>query len=90
MFAARWRSEPVRRRFRGPLLARVALAGSENVPAVSLASQVGIPKLLRFLSRAGLSSFDRTASYYGVGLTLGNAEGGADSVRTPKPTNSSA
>jgi penicillin-binding protein 1C len=61
-------------RFRGPLLARVALAGSENVPAVALASRVGIPKLLRFLSRAGLSSFDRTASYYGLGLTLGNAE----------------
>ena len=61
-------------RFRGPLLARVALAGSENVPAVALASQIGIPKLLRFLSRAGLSSFDRTASYYGLGLTLGNAE----------------
>ena len=29
-------------RFRGPLLARVALAGSENVPAVALASKVGI------------------------------------------------
>jgi penicillin-binding protein 1C len=61
-------------RFRGPLLARVALAGSENVPAVALASQIGIPKLLRFLTRAGLSSFDRTAGYYGLGLTLGNAE----------------
>ena len=61
-------------RFRGPLLARVALAGSENVPAVALASKLGIPKLLRFLSRSGLSSFDRTASYYGLGLTLGNAE----------------
>lgn len=61
-------------RFRGPLLARFALAGSENVPAVALASKVGIPKLLRFLSRAGLSSFDKTAGYYGLGLTLGNAE----------------
>ncbi len=61
-------------RFRGPLLARLALAGSENVPAVALASKVGIPKLLRFLSRSGLTSFDRTASYYGLGLTLGNAE----------------
>jgi penicillin-binding protein 1C len=61
-------------RFRGPLLARLALAGSENVPAVALASRVGVPKLLRFLSRSGLSTFDRTASYYGVGLTLGNAE----------------
>ena len=61
-------------RFRGPLLARLALAGSENVPAVALASQIGVPKLLRFLSRSGLSTFDRNASYYGLGLTLGNAE----------------
>ena len=60
--------------FRGPLLARLALAGSENVPAVALASQLGVPRLLRFLSRSGLSSFDKTASYYGLGLTLGNAE----------------
>ncbi len=61
-------------RYRGPLLARRALAGSENVPAVAVASELGVPKLLRFLNRAGFSSFDRTASYYGLGLTLGNAE----------------
>jgi penicillin-binding protein 1C len=61
-------------RFRGPLLARAALAGSENVPAVSLASQLGVPKLLRFLGRAGLTTFDRTSAHYGLGLTLGNAE----------------
>ena len=61
-------------RYRGPLLARTALAGSENVPAVSLASDVGLPDLLRLLRRAGFSTFDRTAAYYGLGLTLGNAE----------------
>ena len=61
-------------RYRGPLLARRALAGSENVPAVVLASELGVPTLLRFLTRAGLSTFDRTPSYYGLGLTLGNAE----------------
>ncbi len=61
-------------RFRGPLLARAALAGSENVPAVALASQLGVPKLLRFLGRAGLTTLDRTSGYYGLGLTLGNAE----------------
>ena len=60
--------------YRGPLLARRALAGSENVPAVALASEVGVSGLLRFLSRAGLSTFDKTAAYYGLGLTLGNAE----------------
>ena len=61
-------------RFRGPMLARVALAGSENVPAVALASELGVPKLLRFLSRAGLSTFEKTAAHYGLGVTLGNAE----------------
>ena len=61
-------------RFRGPLLARAALAGSENVPAVALASQLGVPKLLRFLGRAGLTTLDRTSAHYGLGLTLGNAE----------------
>lgn len=60
--------------YRGPLLARRALAGSENVPAVALAAEVGVPALLRFMERAGLRTFDRTASYYGLGLTLGNAE----------------
>ncbi len=60
--------------YRGPLLARRALAGSENVPAVSLASDIGISTLMRFLGRAGFSTFDRTPGYYGLGLTLGNAE----------------
>jgi penicillin-binding protein 1C len=61
-------------RYRGPLLARKALAGSENVPAVALAADVGVDTLLRFLTRAGLSTFTRTPAYYGLGLTLGNAE----------------
>lgn len=61
-------------RYRGPMLARRALAGSENVPAVSLASDLGVPALLRFLTRAGLTTFDKAASHYGLGLTLGNAE----------------
>ena len=61
-------------KYRGPLLARVALAGSENVPAVALASELSVPKLLRFLNRAGFTTFDKTAAYYGLGVTLGNAE----------------
>ncbi len=61
-------------RYRGPLLARRALAGSENVPAVALAAEIGVPKLVRFLRQAGLSTFDKTASHYGLGITLGNAE----------------
>ncbi|HET7697352.1 MAG TPA: penicillin-binding protein 1C [Vicinamibacterales bacterium] len=61
-------------RYHGPMLARRALAGSQNVPAVALASEMGVSALLRFLSRAGLSTFDRAPGYYGLGLTLGNAE----------------
>lgn len=61
-------------RYRGPLRARAALAGSENVPAVFLASELGVPDLLRLFKRVGLTSFDKTAAHYGLGLTLGNAE----------------
>jgi penicillin-binding protein 1C len=61
-------------RFRGPLLVRAALAGSENVPAVLLASEIGVPAVARLLRRAGLTTLDRSPSHYGLGLTLGNAE----------------
>jgi penicillin-binding protein 1C len=61
-------------RYRGPLRARAALAGSENVPAVALLSQLGPAALLRLLHNAGFSDFSRTADYYGLGLTLGDAE----------------
>jgi len=61
-------------KYRGPLLARAALAGSENVPAVAVASDVGVPRILRFLQRAGFTTLQKTASHYGLGITLGNAE----------------
>jgi penicillin-binding protein 1C len=60
--------------FRGPLRARPALAGSENVPAVHLLSKLGVPDLLRLLRRAGLTTLERTADHYGYGLTMGDAE----------------
>jgi len=68
--------------FRGPLLARRALAGSENVPAVALASRVGIPNLLRFFRDAGFTTFEKTADHYGVGVTLGDAEVRLDQLVT--------
>ncbi|MDQ3071363.1 MAG: transglycosylase domain-containing protein, partial [Acidobacteriota bacterium] len=69
-----YRPENYDGRYRGPMRARAALAGSENVPAVALASDLGVPRLQRLLRLAGFTSFDRAASHYGVGLTLGNAE----------------
>src|SRR5258708_2629340 len=61
-------------RYRGPLRARLALAGSENVPAVAMLARVGPASLLRMLRRFGFRNLDRTADYYGLGLTLGDAE----------------
>ena len=60
--------------YRGPLLIRRALAGSENVPAVAIAANLGVAKVVRFFRSVGLSTFDKAASYYGLGITLGNAE----------------
>lgn len=60
--------------YRGPLRARLALAGSENVPAVSLLARLGPPALLRLLRGTGFRDLTRTADYYGLGLTLGDAE----------------
>jgi penicillin-binding protein 1C len=61
-------------RFRGPLRVRAALAGSENVPAVATLARLGPESLLRLLRNAGFGGLDRTADYYGLGLTLGDAE----------------
>ncbi len=60
--------------FRGPMRVRAALAGSENVPAVWLLSQVGVPSLLDELRSMGFTTLDKTADYYGYGLTLGDPE----------------
>lgn len=60
--------------FRGPMRARLALAGSENVPAVWMLARVGVADLLALLRRAGLTTLDKNADYYGYGLTMGDAE----------------
>lgn len=60
--------------FRGPLRARAALAGSENVPAVWLLSRVGVADLLRVLRGVGFTTLSKTSDYYGFGLTMGDAE----------------
>ncbi|MEM9280850.1 MAG: penicillin-binding protein 1C [Verrucomicrobiota bacterium] len=64
------------RRFSGPVSLRHALANSLNVPAVKLLDQLGGPRTLHELIREELefSTLSQTASEYGLGLTLGNAE----------------
>lgn len=60
--------------FRGPLRARTALASSLNVPATWLLEKSGAGSLLHKLRGLGMSTLDRSADHYGLGLTLGNAE----------------
>jgi len=62
------------RRFRGPVRAREALASSYNVPAVELASRIGVGSLLHMLRGAGFGSLGRSADHYGLGLALGNGD----------------
>lgn len=61
-------------RYRGPLLVRSALAGSQNVPAVATLAKLGPESLLRLLRNTGFTGLDHTSDYYGLGLTLGDAE----------------
>ncbi len=62
------------RRFRGPVRVREALASSYNVPAVELASRMGVGSFLHTLHLAGFESLQRDATHYGLGLALGNGD----------------
>jgi penicillin-binding protein 1C len=61
-------------RYRGPLRIRAALAGSENVPAVAMLAKLGPESLLRVLRNSGFTGLTKTSDYYGLALTLGDAE----------------
>jgi penicillin-binding protein 1C len=62
------------RSFRGPVLAKEALASSLNIPAIRLVRELGLEDFLDCLKDLGFSSLDRDAAYYGLGLVLGNGE----------------
>lgn len=58
--------------FLGPVLPRVALANSRNVPAAELLEQIGIDAGYDFLRTIGLHDGAEPASRYGVGMSIGN------------------
>ena len=58
-------------RFLGPLLPRVALANSRNVPAALLAARLGPDPLYALLGDLGLHAHERPAARYGLGLAIG-------------------
>jgi penicillin-binding protein 1C len=57
--------------FLGPLLPRVALASSRNVPAADLLDRVGLTTGYDFLRDLGLHNGENPARRYGLGLAIG-------------------
>ncbi len=60
--------------FEGPISARESLAGSLNVPAVRLASEIGENRLLDAFHQLGFASLNQSASHYGLAMALGAGE----------------
>lgn len=60
--------------FSGPRTFRAALANSKNLPALYLTDQLGPAHVLEHLRRLGFSTLNQDATYYGVGLALGNGD----------------
>jgi penicillin-binding protein 1C len=58
-------------RYLGPLLPRVALANSRNVPAANLLERVGLDDSFDFLGDLGLHDRTKPADHYGLGLAIG-------------------
>ncbi len=70
-----YRPENYNKRCSGPMRYRLALANSLNIPAVKvLASIGGAPTLQARLRAWGMTTLERSAENYGLGLTIGNAE----------------
>lgn len=62
-------------RFHGPVSLRFSLGNSLNVGAIRALELAGGPEALhRCLRDAGLTTLGHPAEYYGLGITLGNAE----------------
>jgi penicillin-binding protein 1C len=59
----------------GPIRYRLALANSLNIPAVRVLSSIGGAAPVQERLRSwGMTTLERPADYYGLGLTIGNAE----------------
>jgi len=58
-------------RFLGPLLPRVALANSRNVPAANLLAGIGLDEGYGLLGELGLHDGSEPARRYGLGLAIG-------------------
>lgn len=57
--------------YMGPLLYRVALGNSRNVPAIRVLDGVGLEPAYEWLGRFGIHNNERPAGFYGYGLAVG-------------------
>jgi penicillin-binding protein 1C len=57
--------------FMGPMLPRMALANSRNVPAANLLNRLGVERGYDFLRDLGLHNSTQPARQYGLGLAIG-------------------
>ncbi len=57
--------------FLGPLLPRIALANSRNIPATNLLRKTGLETVYSFMQRLGLHKDEQPATRFGLTLALG-------------------
>jgi len=69
-----WRPENFSREFEGLVSVRDALVRSLNIPAVDLARDLSPEAVLAVLKSLGLSTLNRTAREYGLGIAVGTCE----------------
>lgn len=60
--------------YRGLVSARRALLDSLNIPALDLVGEIGVERFHENLRSLGLTTLNRPAAHYGLGLALGNGE----------------
>lgn len=60
--------------YHGPVRLANALGCSYNIPAVYVTSKIGVVAFYNFLRSIGFDSINRSPSFYGLGMVLGNAE----------------
>lgn len=60
--------------FEGAVSASEAIIRSLNVPSVDLLKQFSVPKFHALLKKMGLSTLNKSPSYYGLSLILGGSE----------------
>ena len=60
--------------YSGPVSVRQALVQSLNIPALKCVEQIGLDAFVETLRRLGLSSLNRGADHYGLGVVIGSGE----------------